>query len=306
MKMVWLYLVLLLTMPLFKGYGYASAQNIGSNWSTVKVTPAKGHGAPVISAKLDGRQEVRLLIDTGTSVPTIADTLVEKLGLSRRHLFRADGQPELFLGLPAEYTTVTSTQIGELSLADIPYMLMPASVLSRMLEEPVHGFIGSAFMLRFAVQFDLEKGEIKVLDGVLTETARAKLKDEGYVRIPMERTGRHQFALRVNINECKAIPVLIDSGAPRTTITREVAESLNLVPIGRGVKYSGLTRVPFETAKIDRLDLGPLSFKDLRIDYPEKGTSTVPRLGLDVLGKCRFVIDTPTLSFWVIPFSRPQ
>jgi len=110
----------------------------------------------IVTASLDGRREIRLLIDTGASVTIVAPKVLEGLG------YNLGGQKGRFSTANGE---VDAPLVGVQSLAVGEQLVSPITVgaiaLSRPVE-PVDGLLGMDFLQKFEFSLDQRRGVLEL------------------------------------------------------------------------------------------------------------------------------------------------
>lgn len=111
-----------------------------------------------------------------------------------------------------------------------------------------------------------------------------------------------RMALRVTVNGRRGAVFVLDTGAGRTVISRELADAWSL-PTGPEVLVHGLTaaqRAP--TVRIGRFGVGGRRFNDLQAPvFPRALLATDGLVGLDVLGRFRLDMDIARRSIRLTP-----
>lgn len=110
----------------------------------------------IVSATLDGRREIRLLIDTGASVTIVAPRVLEGLGYNlgdqKGRFSTANGEVD------APLVGVQSLAVGEQLVSPIT---VGAIALSRPVE-PVDGLLGMDFLKKFEFSLDQRRGVLEL------------------------------------------------------------------------------------------------------------------------------------------------
>ena len=101
-----------------------------------------------------------------------------------------------------------------------------------------------------------------------------------------------RMAVSVAINGATGVPFVVDTGANRTAISRELAEALGL-EAGPTVLVNGVTSAePVATARVRRLYVAESTFQDMLLPViPRARLGVDGLLGVDVLGRFAVTFD---------------
>ena len=213
---------------------------------------ATPHGQIVVDAKIDGRPVGAFLVDTGTSVNLITDTLVAKLALKPLPFPRE--QAPLWDGKPATLVSPI-LQVGSLTLSGGAYIVIGGATarnLTVILGQPVAGVIKMQTLRYLATEIDFSAHQIAVVtlrEPVRRRRAPARLQRR--VRIPttadprwqdLGRFGQggdgseHLLGIWTIMCRCRSATVggwsrrvlQLDTGSTGTVFGHEVGTSLKL------------------------------------------------------------------------------
>ena len=273
--------------------------------TTFSFTPLPAWPVPLVPVQINGQTSATFALDTGTNFSAVTDTLAAKLGLVPKPYFQ-DGQPYQVLGKPADAVTLHTLQAGLFVFRQERVLVLPASGLSALLQQPIDGILGMDLLRHFAVEVDFPTRRITLLSpGGLSPSAR---QDAGFgeaVAVPLTLQSRTRLYLASgqlrNGENTGQENMLVDTGSGATAISSTLAGQLALVPVQSGGSTAMLSGTfPIDTARVPALDLGGLTVSNVPVVYPtQSGEKYGPLLGVDVLSQYRVLLDFPDKTMYL-------
>jgi predicted aspartyl protease len=186
---------------------------------------------PSVAGAING-QPVKFLLDTGAS-----QTYVLKQEADRQHLNpeRIKKQAQGIGGL----SSIFLVKIKDFAIGDAHATNLRFPVIETMGTNGTGGIIGADFLMQYDVELNFADNRVKLFRADHCEERDLAYWDKNAMSIPMELTSGSKHArIQVKIN---GVPLwaLIDSGASRTFIDRDIARKLGFSAEKPGVKYSG-------------------------------------------------------------------
>lgn len=120
-----------------------------SDFTSIRVPIRQDGRRTIVTARLNGRADVTLLVDTGASVVTLTEAVAQRLGLSYDResplrLILADGSQS-----PGYATVLNSVEVGDARLENVQ-----AVVLARPPAPDLDGLLGMSFLSAFSMTHD--------------------------------------------------------------------------------------------------------------------------------------------------------
>ena len=127
----------------------ARLDGLESDFASVRVPLRQNGRRTIVTARLNGRVDVNLLVDTGASVVTLTEAVAQRLGLSYDRtaplqLMLADGSRS-----PGYATILNSVEVGEARLENVQ-----AVILARPPAPDLDGLLGMSFLSAFSMTHD--------------------------------------------------------------------------------------------------------------------------------------------------------
>jgi predicted aspartyl protease/Tfp pilus assembly protein PilF len=188
---------------------------------------------PFIKVKINNKQTLRFVIDTGASLSVISDKAAETLGIkpiARGGHARAVGGSGTFA---ITYGLLDSVLIGDAKIDLVPvYIRTVHSPSEAREEERADGYIGLSVLSNFAVTIDyqdkkiiLDRTELKVENAVAPLTPESEDK----INIPLRSTsGGLASAEGLLAGHEKPFNFIIDTGASTTVISKSAVKRFSL------------------------------------------------------------------------------
>ncbi len=276
--------------------------------TTLSYQTLGNYGAPGVQVQVQDRhgsfQNALSLLDTGSNLSVITDTLAARLGLHPEPAFNDEGKPVFIApGKQAKLVHV-AMKVGDLSYEGTPLFVVKASLLDSPVQAPLDGALCTNALLQFAVDFDFQQHQITLLyPGNLSsdELKRAGMLDATV--LPKATADGFYFPLAVRLNDQVDVNLPIDTGGAMTYLPLKVVQQLNLKPSSRPEEIDTLYgKLKTKYAIVQTLAIGPLVFKDIEIQYAEHDQAFLPtHIGMDILSKYHLLIDYPANKLYLKP-----
>jgi hypothetical protein len=207
---------------------------------------------PVIHVKINGKDEVNFIIDTGAGEIVLDDEYAASLGVPD---FGAT--VGTFAGgakAPTHHGRIDSITLGDMVIRNVPVSMASTKRMSAAaMGKPVSGILGTVALTHFLTTFDYPSGELvlrrKTKENLkLVDAAAATSKA---TVVPMFEAGDHYMVAWGRVNDSEPMLFFVDTGlagggfiCPQSTVERaklEVGDQL-----GQGVGGGGTVKVaPF-------------------------------------------------------------
>ena len=201
----------------------------------VVTIPFEIHGnRPFIKIKINNKEELNFVIDTGASLSVISDKIADKLGIkavAKGGSARAVGGNGSFSII---YGVIDSMSIGGAKIDLVPtYIRTVHTADETPINERADGYIGLSVLSNYAVTIDY-KQKIIILDRTplkeeLTNTAAISLTPTDVVGIPLRTTSGGLVSAESLIEgHDKPLNFIVDTGASTTVISKAAVKKHNL------------------------------------------------------------------------------
>ena len=270
-------------------------------WTTVSCRSSPGRLQPLITVVLNSTTTATFVLDTGSYVSAVSDTLVKKMGLVPQPYLLAEGRPFILNGKPLNKVDAAPLGIGEgktqLAIMRYPLAVFAAKELAPVYGPGVDGIIGTDLLRFMAVRLDCPQHQVTFwYPGNLTP---AELVSDGFghsLIVPVTDPDHNalyyvqgQFQNGLNTATEK---MRVDTGISGTFVSPAVASALKLTPDMTGKIDLFETTATLFRAKVPSARFGDLTLHDFPIYYYEKEDSANPiSLGMDVLSGYRVLLD---------------
>jgi hypothetical protein len=257
----------------------------------------KGVGLHV---QLNGRQSVRLMLDTGASGISVSPKAAERAGLERLGEESSDAKGIGDERAQSSYRYLAS----ELQIGDISWSNYPVSVFRSAKSADFDGLIGADVFQAFLVTIDFPKFELVLTPrpGVGDAANSAGPTDAGPPAPGFHRLFRfgNHLAVPTYINDSPATLFLLDSGASANCLDSTIGAESTRVYHDETTRIKGIQGSVKQTSRADNITL---TFAGFRQNNPslvafslEKmsdsmGVAFAGILGMPVLGQLRVTID---------------
>lgn len=125
--------------------------------------------------------------------------------------------------------------------------------------------------------------------------------------IDLGKDGYQRMTVPVNIDGLGPYKFIVDTGAERTVIARQLADNLKLDPSGTAHLYSMSEVSDIDTVLIPRLEVGGKSYRDIKAPaLDQRNLGAQGMLGVDALQSQRVSFDFPHHAMTVVPSRREE
>jgi len=254
---------------------------------------------PTVSAKVDGRPGLVMIVDTGASTSSIDLTAARKLGFDVRPYATSgrstgsDGRSISFEG----YVPVERVEIGSLVIEDLHVPAIDSEVTK------IHGWfgiLGQDVLGKMIVVLDAGRLRLHALPPSMDEAAltsylsEAKLGKGKWAVAPVSFRPCPFLVFDVAKLESGEVELELDSGATDTSLPKKVIEALELEEIGSFESHAIAGKYGGRTYRVQRLGLYGLEISaEVHESELEYG-----RLGMDILGELVVLFDAPHGKVW--------
>ena len=255
-----------------------------------------------LTVRLNGKQNVNLMLDTGSSGISLSPKLAQKAGLQM-----ITSATSVVNGLGDEKPqSATAHLASEVRAGNVTFADYPIEVYTSAKSESFDGLIGADVFERFLVKVDFAQqlmslqtrpeGENPDAEPVDWKTAPA-----GFTRFV--RFGDH-ITIPAFINDAtQATLFLLDSGSSSNLIDTDVAKQFASVSDDSRRKVTGLQGKIADTARANRVSL---VFAGYRYDNPDLIAISLEKIG-DAMGVgFGGIIGMPVLSKLIVTFDYIQ
>ena len=276
-------------------------------------------GVPLVSVRLNDMVTATFLLDTGTSVCSVTDSMAAKLGLTPQATTEP-ATPEIMDGPTATEVPLT-IQMGGFRFSKLPTYVIKESRVARVLGSAPDGILGINLLSRLAILLNppnhaltlLYPGKVSTGDlgglglGAAGTMLLTPARNGTYWTMLSFRNGDHQG--RSNL--------MIDTGAVTTIVPHSLADQLALTPLksglptefGNGDFTADLARMPVlllggvGAAGADPA-AGQLALNNGLVLYahePEAQKRTPHVLGMNILSGGLLLLDFPGRTLYLAP-----
>lgn len=243
-------------------------------------------GHPIVKAEINGRS-LDMMFDTGANFCAIGGNHLKSIGIDPGAL---KGKTQLCGGSGGGVVAVKvvplTIKLGK-TTRTVDFFLQP--------EMPTAPLVGHNFVLGFQYEMNNQLQIVRLrkqgAGRTASAAAAARIDPRDRNAVPFVMSGK---SIVVPVEVCgKEVPMVFDTGCDGIAFPARVWQQLNLpnaklVGTGMARGIDGVT--PCYMYKVDRIDFGPVSLKDVPVTVSVPGPS-LPLLGQRVLGTEKFVID---------------
>lgn len=229
---------------------------------------------PLVSATLNGGEEVLLLIDTGGGELILDPEVAKKIGASsfgeEEGTFAGDKKSAV------AHAAIDSITLGELTVENVPVKLLPTQRFSAVAGgKPVGGVLGTVFLYHFLATLDYPNGKLILRRPGSDAAERGKSARASAQRIPFWMASDHLILARGAVNGGEECLFFVDTGlagaaftCPKSTI--EQAKIKLSGQSSQGVGGGGtVTITPFMTETLRLGDVERESLLGIAGAFPE-------------------------------------
>lgn len=207
----------------------------------------------VVEARLNNKGPFRFVVDTASSVTVVGQEAAEVLGI------RQDSNSTTSGCCSSKMIAVGSVQVGGISKSKVPIALGDLSQLSGETGTRLDGIIGSPFMQDYEVVIDYPRREIafeEPKEGCRLPTKFRLVSNANFIVVETELNGKGPFDF------------LVDTGATKTVVTKQMGQTLGLheISIGEKKALSGLfADTTMILSKVKSVQVGEAKSTDVEV-----------------------------------------
>lgn len=273
---------------------------------------------PYLAVKVNGKETLNFVIDTGAGISVISTDAAQRLGIkeiARGGNARAVGGEGNFTIV---YGLVDDLEIGTIKVSNVPVYIREIHAPENTKPEDIaDGFLGLSVLSNFLLTLDYKNAEIRLglpddkqeaisLESLLGEHSQATV-------VPFRTTESGLISVEAKIDDDNILNFIFDSGASSSVISTATVAAQHwdkkILPndIVKVIGAAGVT----ENVKILRakkLQLNDLMRENLRMPIlnltninEQAGFEQQGILGGDFLNSCRIQIDFRTLKILITP-----
>ena len=274
---------------------------------SLDMLPATGNRVVVPAAI--GDKPLRMMVDTGGYLTAFSEDKAQELGL---HIENApDSNLFMFGGLRLRrFVTLADFRLGRLKAPRLDYSLLPPGFLG----PDIDGFLAADFLANFDVDFDFAGGKFNLVSKDHCDGKVGYWTNVPPIGIPIvrEEDGVH-ISTHVTIDG-KDVKALIDTGAPHSLMSLDVAEDL-LDLKDNDPRFVSLAAGPNRTSGARKFPFQKMSFGGVEVNNPDiilvpgrefKAGLRAPKLilGLSILRQLHLYIAYREKMLYVTPASE--
>jgi len=253
-----------------------------------------------LTLRLNNKQNVTLLLDTGASGIAISPRTAERAGLEI-----LGGETTEIKGIGDKEAQSSVTYLAShLRVGTVEFADYPISAFRSAKDTDIDGLMGADVFARFIVGIDFQNSEL-ILEP--RPAAEAAVADEPVDRLEKPAEGFHQvfrfgnhLVVPTQVNGKRAVLFLVDSGSSANLIDTDTAREFTGVSSDSNAIVRGIQGKVNEASRAHRISL---VFAGFRQDNPDLlsislekmsdsiGTRMGGILGMPVLGQLKMTID---------------
>ena len=269
-------------------------------------------GQPLVEVMLNGTTTATFLVDTGSPVSVISQSLARKLGGALSPAVDDRGRAILYNGAKEQsmMTKVSEISIGQLAFND--RLMLVAEEKSFMLHPgiPYDGVIGMSLLRSAALLLDTQRHTLTFCyPGTVGASTLAQLGFTAPCVLPLTEDEGAQwvqarFSDHGNSGEER---LMLDTGATQTHVSKQLAKQLDLTTISQQKQRGLFGDSVVDVVKIGEVRLGDLTVRNFpvaAITQPmlTKTLAAPSLLGLDILSGYRVLMDFPGGKLYLQPY----
>lgn len=276
-------------------------------------------GVPLVSVRLNDTVTATFLLDTGTSVSSVTDTMAAKLGLTPQATLEP-ATPQIMDGPTATQVPLT-IQLGGFRFAGLPTFVIKESRVARVLGSAPDGILGINVLSRLALLLNPQGHALTLLyPGKCSgaELHNLGLGAAGTMLLTPARNGTFWTTLLFKNGDHQGRSnLMVDTGAVTTIVPHSLAEQLALAPLksnlptefGNGDFTADLARMPMlllgaVNANVSDPASSQLALNNGLVLYahePETQKRTPHVLGMNILSGGLLLLDFPGRTVYLAP-----
>lgn len=288
------------------GFGDALIFEYGL-WKQMPLLPKGGIKIPTrnrpagicVQVTLNRRQRISMLVDTGCSMCVIDRSLVKELKVPlrfRRTMYTIDNE-----NFGANQAIVPEIKIGELSLQNLPVIVMDLHPLSCRVGHEIDAILGEDVLYHFVATINIRNNLIILKTGN---------EFKPFTFITMERPVCVSVIAKLADKLDQSF--LIDTGSDRSIVPQEVSLQLKAHVFQVKDKYFNLAGKVISSSliKIPKICIGDIMLHDvwLGLDTPGAKVGQTPSIGRDLLNKFCLTLNpfTDSISWTLYPIDPAE
>jgi predicted aspartyl protease len=250
----------------------------------------------LLPANVNDHGPFEFILDTGAGTSLLSSELAKQLkvkivGAKEGH--SAGGKVSISLA------KIDSLAVGEVKLEDVDVGIVDLSDIGRTIGAKIDGDIGCNFLKHFRLTIDYRECDIRFDDSKRVENFRPFAKTE--VPIRLANPAKPLILVDVHANGRGPFQFAIDTGASTTTITPELAKSLNIDSSPIGSLTTGGTHVDATAGVLQSFMVGGSKINNMPVVVADffamlssvVGTKLDGIVGYNFLRNYEVVIDYP-------------
>ncbi len=276
--------------------------------------PARNNGTPLVQVRFSNTVIGTFAIDTGEYESVITEDFAKKAKLDPTSYHR------LLFGFgfaPLTYVEVPQVRLENLEMLKPTFRVVSQDFLFPMSGRPIDGIIGGDMLSRFALRIDYPAHEIIwITPGNLSSVDAAALgfTPQTLIELGQERTRSNSkvnhYTIRAdfqNGDSAASEDMFIDTGAPKTLVSQELAEELHLRPLAtETVKTLSEPLALVNRSTVAKMQIGLVVLSDVSVVAPQRNDTGFPSLlGESVLSNCVVLFDFGPHRFYLKPVLPP-
>lgn len=296
-----------------KFYTYLGNSNIYRISGKSATIPFRLKGRrPHLELKVNNKELVRFVVDTGAGVTVISATAAKRLGVKEV----ARGGNAYAVGgtgsFPIVYGVIDELAIGDIKIRTVPVYIRQIHSSGTAPEDVVDGYIGIAILSNFLTTLDYLEGQL------LVETKDKKMDlqqaaSTEHSILPFRITESGLISVEVKLEDTASCNFLLDSGASSSVLASEVVNKQNWqnkILANESIRIIGAAGVAdnVKLAFVNKLQVADLLRERLRmpvLDFTSinenSGFEQQGILGGDFLSNCKLKIDFERLQISITP-----
>lgn len=298
-----------------KFYTYLGNSNIYRISGKSATVPFRLKGRrPHLQLKINNKEMVRFVVDTGAGVTVISATAAKRLGVKEV----ARGGNAYAVGgtgsFPIIYGVIDELAIGDIKIRTVPVYIRQIYSSGTSPEDVVDGYLGLGILSNFVTTLDYLENQLIVENrDKKADFQRATVTSADHSVLPFRVTESGLISVEVKLEDTASCNFLLDSGASSSVIAAEVInkqnwqnkiltnESIRIIGaagVADNVKLAFVNRLQVADLLRERLRLPILDFTSIN---ENSGFEQQGILGGDFLSNCRLKIDFDRLQISITP-----
>jgi len=250
-----------------------------------------------VEISIPGCSGLRVLVDTGSQISAISRERVDSCGIETIHLEDAipiSGGPGRIVGKIDEFAAGLQVSMAAIDLGEIRAAIVDRSRFRTGRD----GILGLDVLRRGVWLFDMPANRIVVLPAKDVERSLERIIARDFRLTRFDVSGRPVPVTQIwHAGVDSAIPMFVDTGAGITALPNSVIEHAGLKPSTYRLRrhFGGEEEVPLFRAQ----DIRVWGLRIVGLNAARQNWET-GILGMDVLGKIRWVYDGPRQTILVV------